>query len=72
MHCLSRKWLAEAVIWTKLKKREKRRMGKRIREKKRKQKKSIIKRKERRGQMKRMFVRKKHETGSRGGGGWKS
>lgn len=65
MYCVSRKWLVEAVIWANLKKR---RMGKRVKEIKRKQKRRLTKRKEKRGgQMKRMFVRKTHGTGSKRG-----
>lgn len=72
MYCFRRKWVAEAVIWTRLGKSEKRKMGKRrAKEIKREQKKGrrVIRREERRGgQKKRIFVRKKHETGSERGG----
>lgn len=76
MYCFRRKWVAEAVIWTKLRKSEKRRMGKRrAKGTKKEQKKGrrVIRRKERRGgHMKRIFLRKTRGTGSEGGGGGKS
>ena len=76
MYCFRRKWVAEVIIWTKLRKSEKRRMGKkRAKGIKKEQKKGrkVIRRKERRGgHTKRIFVRKTRATGSEGGGGRKS
>lgn len=63
--------MAEAIICTKLMKREKTRMGKRRAKKaKREEKKKRRERRrneKRRNQMKRMCERKKYETGSEGG-----
>ena len=73
MYCFRRKWVTEAVIWTKLGKSEKRRMGRRKTKgtkKEQKKRRRVIRKKERRGgHMKRIFVRKTRVTGSEGGGG---
>uniref|UniRef100_A0ABI7ZDG1 protein-serine/threonine phosphatase n=30 Tax=Laurasiatheria TaxID=314145 RepID=A0ABI7ZDG1_FELCA len=68
LYCFRRKCVAEAVIWAKIRKSEKKRMGKRrAKEIKKEQKKGRrVMRKERRGRhMKRIYVRKKRGTGSR-------
>lgn len=72
LYCFRRKCVAEAVIWAKIRKSEKKRMGKRrAKEIKKEQKKGRrVMRKERRGRhMKRIYVRKKRGTGNEGGGG---
>ena len=72
MYFFSRKWVAETLISTRLRKSEKRKMKKRrAKETRREQKKERIRRrKERRGgHKKRISVRKIRATGSEGGGG---
>lgn len=73
MYFFRRKWVAETVISTRLRKSEKRKMKKRrAKETRREQKKERIRRrKERRGghKKKRISVRKIRATGSGGGGG---
>ena len=72
MYVFRRKWVAETVISTRLRKSEKRKMKKRrAKETRREQKKERIRRrKERRGgHKKRISVRKIRATGSEGAGG---